>query len=85
MRRSIGIGLLVLALATTALSGCGKSSGSGGGSGAGISGMDLVAGGTVMTSANYRLVVTTGQGPGGNGIQTSSSHRLQGGLVGSTQ
>ena len=47
--------------------------------------MAFVSGGTVMTSANYRLILTTGESPGGNGVSTSSSYRMNGGLVGATQ
>jgi len=54
-------------------------------SGGGHPGQALVSGGTVMTSSSYRLVLTTGQSPGGNGIFTSNSYRLQGGVVGATQ
>jgi hypothetical protein len=38
-----------------------------------------------MTSENHRLILTGGQGPGGNGALGSESHRLQGGVVGATQ
>jgi hypothetical protein len=47
--------------------------------------MAMVSGGTVMTSSSYRLILTTGEGPGGNGVMTSTSYRLNGGLVGATQ
>jgi len=80
--------VLTLVLAGLVVGGCAKASGSGGGNNnasAGFPGMDLVAGGTVMSSENYRLVLTAGQGPGGNGVMTSGSYRLQGGLVGTTQ
>jgi hypothetical protein len=45
----------------------------------------MVSGGTVMTSASYRLILTTGEGPGGNGVMKSQSYRFNGGLVGATQ
>jgi len=45
----------------------------------------IVAGGNVMQSPNYRLVLTTGQSPGGSGVATSPGYRLQGGVVGATQ
>jgi hypothetical protein len=44
--------------------------------------MDLVSGGLVMSSADYGLVVTLGQGPGGNTVMTSTNYRLRAGLVG---
>jgi len=47
--------------------------------------MDLVSGGSVMTSSNYRLILTTGQGPGANGTSTSTNYRLRTGVVGVTQ
>lgn len=47
--------------------------------------MDIMSGGQVMSSASYKLILSTGQGPGGNGVMTSSSYRLNGGLVGATQ
>ncbi|MCA9596696.1 MAG: hypothetical protein KC776_25440 [Myxococcales bacterium] len=52
---------------------------------AGHSGMAMLSGGTVMSSTNYKLVLSTGQSPGGNGVMTSTSYRLQGGIVGATQ
>jgi hypothetical protein len=45
----------------------------------------MVSGGTVMTSPSYRLILTTGEGPGGNGVMTSANYRMNGGLVGATQ
>jgi hypothetical protein len=47
--------------------------------------MNLVSGGNVMTSSSYRLILTTGQSPGGNGVLKSSSYTLRGGVVGATQ
>jgi hypothetical protein len=47
--------------------------------------MDLVSGGVKMQSANYVLITTSGQRPGGNGVLKSSSYTLKGGVVGSTQ
>jgi hypothetical protein len=49
------------------------------------SGLDLVSGALVGSSPNYRVIMTLGQGPGGNGIHTSSNYRIVGGLVGATQ
>jgi len=48
-------------------------------------GMDWVSGGTLMSSDEYRLVLTTGQGPGTNGEMSSHNYRLYGGLVGVIQ
>ncbi|MCA9598088.1 MAG: hypothetical protein KC776_32470 [Myxococcales bacterium] len=59
-------------------------SGGTGGAPSSLSVMDLVSGGTVMTSSNYRLILTTGQGPGGNGVLKSTNYRLNGGFVGAT-
>lgn len=48
-------------------------------------GSALVSGGNVMTSAKYRLVLTTGEGPGGTQVLESTNYRLLGGLVGTTE
>ena len=45
----------------------------------------MMSGGNVMSSTNYKLILSTGQGPGGNGVMTSTTYRLNGGLVGATQ
>jgi len=47
--------------------------------------MDIMSGGEVMSSANHKLILSTGQGPGGNAVVQSSNHRLVGGVVGATQ
>jgi hypothetical protein len=47
--------------------------------------MDLMSGGNVMTSQSYKLILSTGQGPGGNGVLESGNYRLNTGLVGATQ
>jgi hypothetical protein len=47
--------------------------------------MGLVSGGTVMKSAGYKLVLTTGQSPGGNGVMSSTNYKLRSGVVGATQ
>lgn len=86
MLRKLALGALGGALAAVLLAGC--ATGTPGGNANAKKGhpaMDTVSGGTVMTSTNYRLVLTTGQGPGGNGVLTSTSYRIQGGLVGATQ
>jgi hypothetical protein len=44
-----------------------------------------VSGGNIMQSPGYRLILTTGEGPGGNTNASSTNHQLQGGLVGATQ
>jgi hypothetical protein len=46
---------------------------------------DLVSGGALMSSASYVLVTSTAEGPGGNGLMSSPSYQLRGGLVGTTQ
>lgn len=51
----------------------------------GGAGRAIVAGGGVVESARYRYVVTTGQVPGGKGIQTSTRYEFRGGFVGATQ
>jgi len=47
--------------------------------------MAMMSGGNVMSSTNFKLILSTGQGPGGNGVMTSTTYRLHGGLVGATQ
>jgi hypothetical protein len=47
--------------------------------------MDVVSGGTVMKSTSYKLVLTTGQSPGGNGVMASTNFKLRSGVVGATQ
>jgi len=86
MKTIVWLCLTGVLLAALVLSGCAKASlGDEPSTSGGIQGMDLVAGGVVMSSESYRLVLTTGQGPGGNGVSTSESYRLQGGLVGITE
>jgi hypothetical protein len=51
----------------------------------GKSGLAAVSGGAVMTSANYKLISTTGQAPGGNSVMGSAGYKLRGGVVGATQ
>jgi hypothetical protein len=67
------------------IAGAAGAGGTGGEPGGGSSAMATVSGGSVMSSANYRLILTSGEGPGGNGVMTSPSYRLNGGLVGATQ
>lgn len=47
--------------------------------------MTLGAGGTVCKSPNFKMFVTLGQGPGGNGTGTSTNYQLRGGVVGASQ
>jgi hypothetical protein len=47
--------------------------------------MDMMSGGNVMSSTNFKLILSTGQGPGGNSVMTSATYRLAGGLVGASQ
>jgi len=85
MLRRLVFGALGGLLAAMLLAGC--ATGTPGGNANAKSGhpaMDSVSGGTVMTSSSYRLVLTTGQGPGGNGILTSPGYQIHGGLVGAT-
>jgi hypothetical protein len=48
-------------------------------------GTSLVAGGVVASSANYRVIMTLGQSPGGNATHSSANYMIVGGLVGATQ
>jgi hypothetical protein len=45
----------------------------------------LVAGGTVGHSAHFTGVFSLGAGPGGNGLSTSKSQQLRGGVIGASQ
>jgi hypothetical protein len=38
-----------------------------------------------MTSTNFKVILTTGESPGGNGVMSSSNYKLRGGVVGATQ
>ena len=55
----------------------------GGGSVRGVNAMGIVAGGTVSTSARYRLVSTTTFGGSTGGSPASSQYVLREGVVGS--
>lgn len=62
--------------------------GIGGAGDAGVTGhpgMDIVTSGNVMQSANFKLLLTVGQGPGGNGVMKSTNFALKSGLPGATQ
>jgi hypothetical protein len=48
-------------------------------------GAGLVSGGTACASPKYRMVVSLGQGPGGNAASASPKYRLKGGVVGASQ
>jgi hypothetical protein len=47
--------------------------------------MDMVAGGIRAHSANFTLILTLGESPGGNGVAKSTLYQVRGGLVSSTQ
>lgn len=47
--------------------------------------MALVSGGVQASSANYQIITTTAQSPGGNGTSTSNSYTMTGGVVAATQ
>lgn len=67
------------------VAGAAGAGGTGGAQGGGKPGMDMMSGGNVMKSASYTLILSTGQGPGGNGVMKSTNYHLNGGLVGATQ
>ena len=48
-------------------------------------GSAIVSGGAVSHSANYTLIGTLGQSPGGNDTASSPNFKLHGGVVGATQ
>jgi hypothetical protein len=49
------------------------------------SGSAVVVDGVVATSKNFRVILTLGEGPGGNTTMKSSQHRVNLGVIGSTQ
>lgn len=51
----------------------------------GAPGQALTSGGTRVSSSSYSAVLVNGEAPGGNRVMSSSSYRLQMGLVGATQ
>ncbi len=51
----------------------------------GLPGLALSAGGTVCKSTNYKMIVTLGQSPGGNGTGKSTNYQLRGGVIGASQ
>jgi hypothetical protein len=62
--------------------------GGGGGTGGGLAahkGSSVMTGGVTAQSAHYKVIMSTGQSPGGNGSAASATVKKQGGLVGATQ
>jgi hypothetical protein len=47
--------------------------------------MAAVSGGHLMTSSNYRLLLTNGEAPAGNSVMSSANYQLQCGFVGVSQ
>jgi hypothetical protein len=45
----------------------------------------LASGGTVSSSAHYKLVGTVGQGPGNNAVTSSQHYKIHGGVAGASQ
>jgi hypothetical protein len=48
-------------------------------------GKDFVAGGVRAHSANFTIILSLGESPGGNGLAKSTLYQVRGGLVSSTQ
>jgi hypothetical protein len=48
-------------------------------------GTAVMSGGVSAQSQNFKVQMSLGQSPGGNGTAASANHKLKGGLVGSTQ
>ena len=38
-----------------------------------------------MKSPSFKLILTGGQSPGGNGVSSSTNYKIHGGVVGATQ
>jgi hypothetical protein len=63
----------------------GQDPGGGGGGLAAHRGTSVMAGGVSAQSEHYKVIMSTGQSPGGNGTASSATVKKQGGLVGATQ
>jgi len=48
-------------------------------------GSAVMSGAVQASSPRYRVIMSTGQSPGGNGTASSANNKLRGGLVGATQ
>lgn len=48
-------------------------------------GTAIMSGAVTAQSAHYKVQMSLGQGPGGNGTASSANTKLRGGLVGGTQ
>lgn len=48
-------------------------------------GSAIVVDGVVAKSKNFKVILTLGEGPGGNTTMKSKEHRIKQGLIGSTQ
>lgn len=48
-------------------------------------GTAIVVDGTIATSENFRVILTLGEGPSGNTTMKSAQHRVDLGVIGSTQ
>jgi hypothetical protein len=59
--------------------------GDGGAGIAGHRGTAVMSGAVQAQSTRYRVIMSTGQSPGGNTTAASGQHKLRGGLVGATQ
>ncbi len=67
-------------------SGSGGAGGEGGGSlASGVQANEIVAGGDVVKSPNYKMVYTFGQPTQNQHKSNSSGYRIQGGLIGATE
>ena len=48
-------------------------------------GTSVMSGGVTATSANFKIIMSTGQAPGGNANGTSANFKARSGLAGATQ
>jgi hypothetical protein len=48
-------------------------------------GSSTMSGAVTAHSANYKVIMSTGQGPGSNGTASSQNTKLRGGVIGATQ
>jgi hypothetical protein len=59
--------------------------GTDGGTVQGHKGVSVMSGAVSARSQNFRVIMSVGQGPGGNGTGSSANTKHRGGLVGATQ
>jgi hypothetical protein len=72
----------LLVITTLLIVGCNNSSSVSNGK---RSGNSVMSGGVTAKSEHYKITMSTGQAPGGNGAQASANNKARTGLTGATQ